>query len=120
MPTIVEREERIMRLIETIEKNNLLASKWGIYELSEEQQKKFNGKFALSQGVFSDFAIEEYGEDKLLSDLKDYSYEGIFQTKLEAFYQVKLVEMQNKIEKLESVIEKLEEVKKYKTPEWYQ
>ncbi len=109
-----------MKLVETVEKNNLLASNWAIYELSDDQQEKFNGRFALSQGVYSDLVLREYGEDKLLSDLKDYSYEGVFQTKLEAFYQVKLVEMQNKIEKLEYAIEKLEEVKKFKTPEWYQ
>jgi hypothetical protein len=106
-----------MKLIRTIEKNKLLVSDWGIYELSEEYQAKYNGKFALSQGVISDFALENIGEDTLIEGLHDYQYEGIFQTELEAFYQVKLLEMQKEIEKLKDAVS---EFSNTKIPEWYQ
>ena len=61
-----------MELVQKIEKNNLLASDWGIYKLNEEEIKKYGGNFALSQGIFSDFAIEYKGIDELLSGLKDF------------------------------------------------
>lgn len=108
-----------MKLIRKIEKNKLLDSNWGIYKLSDEQEKKFGGKFALSQGMFSDYALEEFGEDNLLSKLSDFSYEGFFETELEAFYQVKLVEMQNKIDRLQEVTNKFVEVYNIENPEWY-
>lgn len=109
-----------MELVRKIEKNKLLVSNWGIYKLSDEQEKKFGGKFALSQGIFCDYALEEFGEDDLLSKLSDFNYEGVFQTELEAFYQVKLVEMQNKIDKLQEVTNKFIDVYNIENPEWYQ
>lgn len=105
-----------MKLIRTIEKNKLLVSDWGIYELSEEQQAKYNGKFALSQGIISYFALENIGEDTLIEGLHDYQYEGIFQTELEAFYQVKLLEMQKEIERLKDAVSEFSNIK---IPEWY-
>lgn len=108
-----------MKLVERINKNELLCSDWGIYELSEEQAAKYGGKFALSQGIFSDFALERIGENQLLSELKEHSYEGFFQTRLEAFYQVKLVEMQNKIKWLERVIKESSKVCDIKMDNWY-
>ena len=90
-----------MELVQKIEKNNLLASDWGIYKLNEEEIKKYGGNFALSQGIFSDYAIEHMGIDELLSGLKDYRYEGFFETQREAYMQVKLVEMTCKIERME-------------------
>ena len=109
-----------MELVRKIEKNKLLVSNWGIYKLSDKQEKKFGGKFALSQGLFSDYALKEFGEDKLLSRLSDLNYEGSFETELEAFYQVKLVEMQNKIDRLQEVTNKFIDVYNIKNPEWYQ
>lgn len=109
-----------MELIRKIEKNKLLFSDWGIYKLSEEQAKKFGGRFALSQGIFNDYVLKEFDEDNLLSKLSNFEYEGIFQTELEAFYQVKLVEMQNKIDKLQKVTNKFIEVYNIENPEWYQ
>lgn len=109
-----------MELIRKIEKNKLLLSNWGIYKLSEEQTRKFGGRFALSQGIFSDYALEEYGEDKLLSKLSDFNYEGFFETELEAFYQIKLVEMQNKIDRLQKVTNEFIDVYNIENPEWHQ
>ena len=69
----------------------------------------------MSQGVFSDYAIKEFGADKLLSNLKDFNYEGFFETQKEAYMQVKLVEMKNKIERMELA---MKDVLKLQTPEW--
>lgn len=87
----------------------------GIYELNPDQEKKFGNKYALSQGIFSDYAIKEFGADELLSNLKDFNYEGFFETQKEAYMQVKLVEMKSKIERMELA---MKDVLKLQTPEW--
>jgi len=79
-----------------------------IYELSEEEQKVFNGKFAVSQGHFSDWAIKNMGEIELLKGLKPHLYEEFFQTELEAFYHIKLVEMQKELERIEYSLKDLQ------------
>lgn len=108
-----------MELVQKIEKNNLLASDWGIYKLNEEEIKKYGGKFALSQGIFSDYAIERMGIDELLSDLKDYRYEGFFETQKEVYMQVKLVEMTCKIERMEYALKNfVNATKDLETPTW--
>lgn len=103
-----------MKLVQEIKKNELLGSNWGIYELNPDEEKKFGNKYALSQSIFSDYAIKEIGVDKLLSNLKDFTYEGFFETQKEAYMQVKLVEMKNKIERMEFA---MKDVLKLKTPE---
>lgn len=107
-----------MILVEKISKNKLLGCDWGIYELSKEQAIRYGGKFALSQGIFSEFALKEIGEEKLLSKLDSFNYEGFFQTRLEAFYQVKLVEMQSKIDRFEGLIKEFTEICDIKTDNW--
>lgn len=107
-----------MKLVQKIESNKLLSSDWGIYELSDEEQKKFGKKFALSQGVFCDHAMETYGSDNLISELSPYKYEGLFDTQLEAYFQVKLVEMECKIQRFENLISNLVDVKNIETPYW--
>ena len=78
-------------------------------------KKKFGNKYALSQGIFSDYAIKEFGVDKLLAGLRDLNYEGFFETQKEAYMQVKLVEMKMKIERMELA---MKDALKLKTPEW--
>ena len=107
-----------MKLVQEIKKNELLSSNWGIYELTPEEAKKFGNKYALSQGVFTDLALKEFGADKLLSRLKEYNYEGFFETQKEAYLQVKLVEMKCKIDRLESSIKDSVKALDFKTPEW--
>lgn len=104
-----------MKLVQEINKNNLLASSWGIYELNEKEKKKYGNNFALSQGVFSDFAIKEFGVDKLLQKLDENKYEGFFETQKEAYMQVKLVEMTCKIDRMEYA---MKDVLNLETPEW--
>lgn len=104
-----------MKLVQKVEKNELLGSSWGIYELDHDEKKKYGNNYALSQGVFSDYALKEFGADELLSNLKDSAYEGFFETQKEAYMQVKLVEMQNKIERMEHA---MKDVLKLQTPEW--
>lgn len=109
-----------MKLVQEIKKNNLLSSSWGIYELSQAEADKYGdgNKFALSQGIFSDFALKEMGTDKLLSELKTYNYEGFFETQKEAYMQVKLVEMKCKLDRLEYAIKDLTKVTEIETPQW--
>lgn len=104
-----------MKLVQEIKKNNLLSSSWGIYELNEKEKKKYGNNFALSQGVFSDWAIKEFGVDKLLQKLDEYKYEGFFETQKEAYMQVKLVEMTCKINRMEYA---MKDVLNLGTPKW--
>lgn len=111
----LERKVRIMKLVQEIKRNELLGSSWGIYELNTNEKKKYGNNYALSQGVFSEYAIKEFGADDLLSNLKDFAYEGFFETQKEAYMQVKLVEMKSKIERMELT---MKDVLKLQTPEW--
>lgn len=104
-----------MKLVQEIKKNDLLSSDWGIYELDNEEKKKYGNNFVLSQGVFSDWAIKEFGVNKLLQKLDRYKYEGFFETQKEAYMQVKLVEMKCKIDRIEYAIK---EVLNLETPKW--
>ena len=108
-----------MDLVQKIEKNNLLSSDWGIYKLNDEEAKKYGGKFALSQGVFTGIAIDRMGVDELLSDLRASAYEGFFETQKEAYMQVKLVEMTCKIERMEYALKDfINATKDLETPTW--
>ena len=104
-----------MKLVKEIKKNELLGRSWGIYELNTDEKKKYGNNYALSQGVFSDYAMKEFGADELLSNLKDFAYEGFFETEKEAYMQVKLVEMKSKIDRMEIA---MKNVLKLQTPEW--
>ena len=96
-----------MKLIQKIDKNELLLCDWGIYELNGEEKEKFGHKYVLSQGIFSDYAIREFGSNKLLSRIDKYRYEGFFETQKEAYMQIKLVEMKCKIERMEYTMKEL-------------
>lgn len=104
-----------MKLVQEIKKNDLLSSNWGIYELSEKEKKKYGNNFVLSQGVFSDWAIKEFGVDELLQKLDKNKYDGFFETQKEAYMQVKLVEMKCKIDRMEYA---MRDALNLKTPEW--
>ena len=108
-----------MKLVQKIEKNELLSKDWGIYELNAEEKQKYGGNFALSQGVFSDYALENFGADHLLRELDEYMYEGFFETQKEAYLQVKLVEMKRKAERLEYAIKDLVDKTNIPTPKWH-
>jgi hypothetical protein len=110
-----------MELVRTLEENSISCSKWGIYKLDEKESEKYGGKFALSQGIFLDCAIENMGSDELLSELRDFRYEGFFQTEKEAYFQAVIVFMQSKIERLERGVRELfESMEEMKTPEWHE
>lgn len=98
----------MMELVRRIEKNELLTNEWGIYKLSQPMQEKYNKKYALTQGILADDVGEYFDEDSIIHDLRTWNYEGTFDTELEAFYQVKLIEMENKINALTKVISLLD------------
>lgn len=97
-----------MELVRKIDKNKFLSIDYGIYKLSEDQQKKFGNKYAVTQGVYSRQVIENTNEDELLSNLKSYQYEGFFETEREALFHIKLVEMSCRVAKLVYSIEELQ------------
>lgn len=100
-----------MKLVQTIT-NDILSREWCIYELNEEERKYFGDKsnFALSQGKFSDYALKN-GSKALISRLDYYSYEGLFETQKEAYMQVKLVEMKERITRVHYAIKEMEKAK---------
>lgn len=107
-----------MELVQEIKKNELLNSDWGIYKLNKKESEKYGGNYALSQGIFSEYALENIGADELLSGLSKYHYEGFFETQKEAYMQVKLVEMNIKIERMEYAITELVDMTKIKLSNW--
>lgn len=107
-----------MKLVETINKNELLMSNWAIYELSDEEAAKYGNRFALSQGIFSDYALKEFDTFELLDKLNNSHYEGFFETRKEAYMQVKLVEMECKIQKLEYAIKDIVKITNIEISKW--
>lgn len=77
-----------MKLVQKIEKNELLSKDWGIYELNAEEKQKYGGNFALSQGVFSDYALENFGADHLLRKLDDICMKGSLKHKKKPIYRL--------------------------------
>lgn len=104
-----------MKLVAWVNNNvRGLASKWGVYELSEEQEKKYGKKYALCQGIFSEDAFELYSEDELIEGLKEHLYEGLFDTVKEALLTVETVRLKNIIysmkENIKSMVKSCDEV----------
>lgn len=96
-----------MKLVKEISKRRFLSSSWGIYELSDEQTAKYGKRYAMSQGVFSDYALENTKDDTLLEGLKEHLYEGFFDTVKEAVLTVENVGLRNKIYELQNGIRNL-------------
>lgn len=69
-----------------------------VYQLSEEQSKRSGGQFVLTHREYSDSNIRQYGELRIVSELRDHAYEGVFQTQKEAYLQAKLVAMKHQID----------------------
>ena len=108
-----------MELVQKIDKNKLLMRDWGIYKLNEEESNKYGGNFAVSQGIFSDYAIKTFGADILLSNLNKFDYEGFFETQKEAYMHVKLIEMYSKIKLYESTLKDLINDEGLKIHDWF-
>jgi len=70
---------------------------------------KFGGKYALSQAVISDYWLNNHSVEDTISELKPYNYEGIFQTRLEAYYQANLVEMEHQYNLLKNSVKEINE-----------
>ena len=57
---------------------------FAIYEIPDNLKESYGGKYILSQGVFSEYAIKEFEDNEVINNLKEYQFEGIFQTIKEA------------------------------------
>ena len=112
-----------MELVERIEKNEFLPSNFGIYELDDYLTERYGGRYALLQGILYDGLITETTPYEkiyeILDKLSRATYEGFFVTKKEAFYQVKLVELQSKNRRLERLINDLYKLKNIEPEPWY-
>ena len=104
-----------MKLVQTIQKNEILRSNWGVYELNTQERETHHANYIVSQGIFSDYALSEFGVDQLISKLDSYRYEGKFETMKEALLHIKCVEMTCLIKKYQA---EMENVAKIKCPEW--
>jgi len=93
---------------------------FAIYELDEEMTNKFGGKFVLSQAELSKYWLENHSIEDTVSALKPFNYEGIFQTRLEAYYQANLVEMEHQYNLLKNNVKEVyEKMNNRQEINWY-
>ncbi|MGL6216423.1 MAG: hypothetical protein ACRC36_00195 [Lacrimispora sphenoides] len=94
---------------------------FAIYELDEAMTNRFGGKYFLSQAVISDYWLKNHSVEEIISGLRPFNYEGIFQTRLEAYYQACLVEMEHQYNILKDEIKEIN-TKLNRRPEikWYE
>src|SRR5699024_6065402 len=100
-----------MKLVRTIQKNEILLSDWGVYQLNRQEKERHHANYIVSQGIFSDYALSEFGADQLISRLDSYRYEGKFETIKEALLHIKCVEMQCLIKKYQAEMGNLAKLK---------
>lgn len=93
-----------MELIQTFEMNHRRLGSWAIYELSENEVKKYEHKFVLSNGVYSEQDIQQLGVDTIISRLKKQVGEVLFDTRREACMQAKTIELEARICVLEAFV----------------
>ncbi len=93
---------------------------FAIYELDEEMTNKFGGKFVLSMAEFSKYWLENHSIEETILELKPFNYEGILQTRLEAYYQANLVEMEYKYNLLKNNVKEVyEKMNNRQEINWY-
>ena len=93
---------------------------FAIYELNEETTNKFGGKFVLSAAEFSKYWLENHSIEEIISELKPFNYEGIFQTRLEAYYQANLAEMEHQYNLLKNNVKEVyEKMNNRQEINWY-
>lgn len=98
-----------MKLVEKVEVSSYQTM--AIYEIDASLAEKYGGPFVLTRGVFSDFALKEIGEEKLLGDIHKGYYEGFFQTQKEAYLTAKLVAASHELERVKTAIHTLQNFK---------
>lgn len=85
-------------------------SNFVIYELNEDESELVNAKFGaickfyVASGEFSDFYLKNHSFLDIINDWQCISpvyYLGFFQTYLEAYYHIKLIEAEGMIDKME-------------------
>lgn len=91
-----------MKLIKTIEKNEVIKKEFGIYELETDAELKVSGgkKFVLKQGLFSNEDLVPGRSEKYLVGINPFHYEGFHETLQEARLTCKIIELQSRLEKV--------------------
>lgn len=86
-------------------------TEWCIVKLDEDEVKIIGHQFAVSQNFPGDYWRGKYVtlEDKIkwLNGLHDYEFEGFFDTALECFYHIKVVEANLKLESINDAVNKI-------------
>lgn len=98
-----------MKLIETVKVSD--NQTMGIYELSEDGAKKHGKRYMLTCGIFNDYYLSRHGEEETISNLRDYYYEGLFETRLEAYLTAKLVAASSELSRLSHVINDFQSIR---------
>lgn len=82
----------------------------GIYELSQQSFEVYNKRYLLSANVYSEYGLQHYSEDDVISDLNEGYFEKLFDTQLEAYLSAKLVSARVEIDRLNDIFEQLKSV----------
>ncbi len=105
-----------MKLIKEVEINNTIKHQMSIYELINEEAKKYNSKYALLLTIFNDEELKEAGVDNTLHDVILKNNEGFFETEKEALLYAYCVQMKIKIEYLTKMMAGLSKSARSSTP----
>ncbi len=105
----------MLNLVKTvvISKNQTM----GIYEVPEDLQEKYGGKYFLSSALFSDRWLQTHTAEEFLDCAMPQHYEGFFETQKEAYLTAMLVKASVE---LNAIRYALEDLKKVEVPnlEW--
>ena len=107
-----------MKLIKEVEINNTVKHQMAIYELINEEAKKYNAKYALLRTIFNDEELKEAEIDNTLRDVILKNNEGFFETEKEVLLYAYCVQMKIKIEYLTKTIAGLSKSARSKTPDF--
>ena len=107
-----------MKLVKEIERNGVINHPMAIYELINEEAKKYNAKYALLRTIFNDEELKEAEIDTTLRDVILKNNEGFFETEKEALLYAYCVQMKIKIEYLTKTIAGLSKSARSSTPDF--
>lgn len=81
-----------------------------IYELNAGEESEFGKKFVVTQGELTDWAFKHLGSEEILKQISPARYEEFFQTRLEAYYHIKLIESEYEIKRLTRSIKTIQDI----------
>lgn len=79
-----------MTLIETVRVSR--SQTMAIYELSDAMKQKYGKKYLLATCPYAERALARHDEEYFINNIREYYYEGLFETRLEAYLTTRIVE----------------------------